>query len=180
MSVWLEEGGKKVAATIQIGKPPDKAGEEARPGAETRSPTEPKKPEGSRPNRRRDPAPTAAVIDAEVDKHLAEVKVPASPQADDAEFLRRVTLDLTGRIPTYQQTVAFLDSKDPDKRRKLIDELLDSPEYGEHFATVWQQPARGPRRLHSAERARRHDPSGPGWRSSSTTTAAGTRSSRTC
>ncbi len=69
---------------------------------------------------------------------MATVKVPTSPQADDAEFLRRVTLDLTGRIPTYQQTVAFLDSKDPDKRRKLIDELLDSPEYGEHFGTIWR------------------------------------------
>ena len=86
----------------------------------------------------RDPAPTAAVIDAEVEKQLAERKVPAAPRADDAEFLRRVTLDLTGRIPTYQQTVAFLDSTDPDKRRKLIDELLVSPAYGEHFATIWK------------------------------------------
>src|SRR5205814_807359 len=115
--------------------PPEKKPDEKKP--EDKKPDEPKKPkEPAKPVR--DPAPTAAVIDAEIDKHLAASKVPASPQTDDAEFLRRVTLDLTGRIPTYQQTVAFLDSKNPDKRRKLIDELLDSPEYGEHFGTIWR------------------------------------------
>jgi Protein of unknown function (DUF1549)/Protein of unknown function (DUF1553) len=86
----------------------------------------------------RDPAPTAAFIDNEVDRKLAAMKIPASAQADDAEFLRRVTLDLTGRIPTYQRTIAFLDSKDPDKRRQLIDELLETPEYGEHFGIIWR------------------------------------------
>src|SRR5262249_10196344 len=67
----------------------------------------------------------------------ADAKLPASPLGDDAEFLRRACLDITGRIPTAQQTTAFLDSRDPDKRRKLIDELLASPQYGQHFATIW-------------------------------------------
>src|SRR5262249_9433140 len=70
-------------------------------------------------------------------KALAAAQVPASPLADDAEFLRRVSLDITGRIPTLERTKAFLDSTDPDKRRKLIDELLASPAYGQHMATVW-------------------------------------------
>src|SRR5262249_40713767 len=82
-------------------------------------------------------APVAAAIDRELNKRLAEAKIPASPQADDAEFLRRVYLDITGRIPTYERTVAFLDSKDPDRRAKLIDELLASPVYGQHFGTIW-------------------------------------------
>src|SRR3954469_19783309 len=90
------------------------------------------------PPLRRTPDVVAAAIDEAIDAALADKKVPASPQADDAEFLRRVTLDLTGRIPTYQETVAFLDSKELDKRRKLIDELLGSREYGDHFATVWR------------------------------------------
>jgi hypothetical protein len=79
----------------------------------------------------------AVAIDAELDRHLAEASVPPSPLADDAEFLRRASLDLTGRIPTYEQTLAFLDSKDPYKRSRLIDALLASPHYGRHFANTW-------------------------------------------
>lgn len=152
VSVWLQMqkgGNSSVAVMIQIGKPPEptekkpappdkKPGKGTKPAADTpEKPEEPKKPKApAKPAR--DPAPTATIIDAEVDRQLAKLKIPASPQADDAEFLRRVTLDLTGRIPTYSQTVAFLDSKDPNKRRKRIDELLDSPEYGEHLATIWR------------------------------------------
>src|SRR5262245_59076869 len=79
----------------------------------------------------------AAEIDAFINKRLAEAKIPASPLADDAEFIRRVCLDISGRIPTSERTAAFLKSTDPDKRRKLIDELLEDSEYGEHFATNW-------------------------------------------
>jgi hypothetical protein len=86
----------------------------------------------------RDPLTTAAAIDRAIDRRLAAEKVPASPRADDAEFLRRATLDLTGRIPALDKSVSFLDSKDPDKRRKLIDELLASKAYGEHFGTLWR------------------------------------------
>lgn len=79
----------------------------------------------------------AVAIDKEIAAKLAEAKTPSSPLADDAEFLRRVYLDLTGRIPSHNQAVAFLDSKDPYKRSKLIDELLASEAYGHHFASVW-------------------------------------------
>ncbi len=84
-----------------------------------------------------DPVALAAAIDREIDQVLAREKIPASPPAADGEFLRRVYLDLTGRIPTAEQAKAFLDSADPHKRRKLIDELLASPNYGEHFGIVW-------------------------------------------
>ncbi len=94
-------------------------------------------PQVRRVSTARDPLAVAADIDREVDKRLAEAKIPASRPADDAEFLRRAYLDITGRIPTAQQTLAFLQSQDPDKRRKLIDELLDSPYYGRNFATLW-------------------------------------------
>src|SRR5262249_17308038 len=60
------------------------------------------------------------------------------PLADDAEFLRRVYLDITGVIPPADKAAAFLDSKDPDKRAKLIDDLLASPGYGRHMADLWQ------------------------------------------
>jgi Protein of unknown function (DUF1553)/Protein of unknown function (DUF1549) len=85
----------------------------------------------------RDPLPIAARIDREVDRRLAEEKIPASPLADDAEFLRRLSLDLCGRIPTAERAAAFLADTDPDKRHKLIDEFLDDPKYGEHLGTIW-------------------------------------------
>jgi hypothetical protein len=87
-------------------------------------------------------APGGSPLTARVDQLLAQKlraeKVPASPRADDAEFLRRVTLDLTGVIPTADKAAAFLASKDPNKRARLIDELLASPRFGRHLADLWQ------------------------------------------
>lgn len=83
------------------------------------------------------PLELAVAIDKEIDRALGEAKAPPSPVAGDAEFLRRAYLDITGHIPTYDETVAFLGSKDPYKRSKLIDELLASPTYGRHLANVW-------------------------------------------
>jgi hypothetical protein len=77
-------------------------------------------------------------IDQAVNQKLAAESVPASPRADDAEFLRRVSLDLTGVIPPVERVTAFLNSKDPNKREKLIDELLASSQYGRHMADIWQ------------------------------------------
>jgi hypothetical protein len=58
----------------------------------------------------------------------------AAPLASDAEFLRRVTLDLDGTIPTGVETRAFLADTDPTKRDKLIDKLLASPAYARRMA----------------------------------------------
>jgi hypothetical protein len=82
-------------------------------------------------------AEVAADIDRDIDKKLQDEKVPASPVADDAEFMRRAYLDITGHLPTPAQAVTFLDSKDENKRAKLIDELLESPNYGKHFGIIW-------------------------------------------
>jgi hypothetical protein len=83
------------------------------------------------------PYALALRIDREIDAKLAEAKLPASPLASDAEFVRRAHLDLHGRIPTAARTVAFLQDPEPTKRAKLIDELLDDPVYGRHFARLW-------------------------------------------
>lgn len=85
----------------------------------------------------RTPQATAAEIDRMIDRRLAENKYPASPLADDAEFLRRASLDIRGRIPTAERVAAFLNDTAPDKRAKLIDEFLADHEYGEHFAIIW-------------------------------------------
>jgi hypothetical protein len=86
----------------------------------------------------RDYLSIARFIDEQVELGLREKSIPPSPPCDDAEFLRRVYLDLVGRIPNRQQALAFLASKDPDKRRKLVDELLANGGYGEHFAVIWR------------------------------------------
>src|SRR4051794_12055887 len=85
----------------------------------------------------RSPPEVAAAVDREINDRLAKDKVAVAPKADDAEFMRRVYLDVTGRIPTAEQAAAFLDSKDADKRAKLIDELLASDNYGKNFAIQW-------------------------------------------
>jgi ferric-dicitrate binding protein FerR (iron transport regulator) len=99
------------------------------------------KPAKTAPPRResfRDAGPVAAAIDREIGPQLADAGIPVSPHADDAEFLRRVSLDVTGRIPNVQRAAAFLESTSPDKRRRLIEELLASREFGLHFGRRWR------------------------------------------
>src|SRR5262245_6203225 len=78
-----------------------------------------------------------------VDGHLtafwSKNSIKPAPVADDAEFLRRLSLDLVGRIPTAAEARAFVESKDPDKRVKKIDELLARPGHLNHFASVLRQ-----------------------------------------
>ncbi|HEX4608565.1 MAG TPA: DUF1549 and DUF1553 domain-containing protein [Urbifossiella sp.] len=85
-----------------------------------------------------DPQAIARRIDAHVDSHLASAKATPAPPAGDAEFLRRAYLDLTGRIPAASEVHAFLADPDPDKRAKLIDDLLETPRHATHFAAVWR------------------------------------------
>jgi len=60
-----------------------------------------------------------------------------NPEADDNTFVRRLYLDIIGRIPTTRETEEFLTSKDADKRSKLIDKLLASEGYAQHFFNYW-------------------------------------------
>jgi hypothetical protein len=80
----------------------------------------------------------AAAIDRHIAAKLQEEKIDASPRCSDAEFLRRASLDLVGVIPTAEAARTFLDSHEPDKRERLIDELLADPRYGQHMADIWQ------------------------------------------
>ena len=89
------------------------------------------------PSGPKDAAALARLIDGEIDKTLAAAKVAASPVCSDEEFVRRVYLDVTGVIPTGEQAKAFLDGKEADKREKLIDQLLASPNFGKRLADVW-------------------------------------------
>ncbi len=91
--------------------------------------------------------PLAAAIDAAIDTdsfidqhllaNLSELGVPPSPVCDDATFLRRVSLDIAGRLPTEQEAQAFFSSEAVDKREQLIAALLRSPDYADYFANKW-------------------------------------------
>jgi hypothetical protein len=80
----------------------------------------------------------ASLAPAELDRMIEEswrrAGVTPSPPASDGEFLRRVTLDLAGRPPTLGETRVFLADAHPDKRARLVDRLLASPEFGEAWA----------------------------------------------
>jgi hypothetical protein len=83
-------------------------------------------------------AEVAAQVDALLARQLAAEGVTPTPCSDDAEFLRRVSLDLIGRIPTEAEARTFLDDPSPDKRLALIEQLLHDPEHGYHFANTWR------------------------------------------
>ena len=77
------------------------------------------------------------LVDEHVFAKLRKLGLPPSPAADDATFLRRVTLDITGRLPASDVARKFLESGDPDKRDKAIERLLESEAYSDYFANKW-------------------------------------------
>lgn len=76
-------------------------------------------------------------VDEQVFANLESLGISPSPICDDATFLRRVTLDIAGRLPTEIEAKAFLASKDEGKRDKAVDELLRSGDYADYFANKW-------------------------------------------
>jgi hypothetical protein len=95
---------------------------------------EPAKP-AARPD---DAAALAARIDQFIDEGYKAKSVTPTAPADDAEFMRRLYLDLTGRIPRVMEVQDFLAKDSPDKRRELVDKLLNSPQYVTHMTHVWR------------------------------------------
>ena len=78
------------------------------------------------------------LVDQRIDEKLFQAKLAAAEQADDAEFLRRAHLDLTGSIPRVADVRRFLKDERPDKRARLVDELLASPAHANHLANIWR------------------------------------------
>lgn len=76
-------------------------------------------------------------IDELVNAKLKELGIPASELCTDQEFLRRAFLDVIGTLPKPEETQAFLADKDPQKRSKLIERLLERPEYADYWTLKW-------------------------------------------
>lgn len=81
--------------------------------------------------------PVKNFIDQHVFANLKQIGVPPSPICDDSTFLRRVSLDIGGRLPTLEEAKAFLADKSPDKRDRVVEALLNSPDYADYFANKW-------------------------------------------
>ena len=97
-------------------------------------------------------------IDELIFSKLKRVNIVPSALSTDREFVRRVYLDTIGLLPTLEESARFLESKDPQKRARLIDELMERPEFAEVWATrfgdllrvgLYDQRSKGGRLMYS-------------------------------
>lgn len=79
----------------------------------------------------------ANFIDEHVHAKLRQLNLPPSELCIDSEFIRRVSLDVTGTLPTAKEADKFLADPDPRKREKLVEDLLNRPAYASYFALKW-------------------------------------------
>jgi len=93
---------------------------------------------GAEPGHTSDLRALVEQVDQHIARRWAENKAEPAPRADDAEFLRRVYLDIAGRIPTVAQARAFLADQRPDKRARLVEQLLAGPGYVSHMTNTWR------------------------------------------
>jgi len=89
--------------------------------------------------------PARNFVDTHVFEKLKVVGMPPSAVCDDPTFIRRVTIDVAGRLPTPEELQRFLADKTADKRDRLIDRLLASPDYADYFANKWSSLFRNKR-----------------------------------
>lgn len=92
-------------------------------------------------------------IDGHVHRKLQKLNILPSEPADDATYLRRVFLDIIGTLPTADEARRFLADNDPRKRARLVDELLDRPEYADYWALKWSDSLRVDRQALGHKRA---------------------------
>jgi len=83
------------------------------------------------------PSDVVAFVDDRIEQGWKNAGITPSPAASDTEWLRRVSLDLAGHIPSAEDVERFLADTSADKRTKVIDRLLSSDDFDRHFATVW-------------------------------------------
>jgi Protein of unknown function (DUF1549)/Protein of unknown function (DUF1553) len=88
--------------------------------------------------------PISDVIDHYVDAKMQRSGTTPAPQADDYTLIRRLTLDLVGRVPTPPETRAYVESTDPAKREKLVDRLMGLQAFVRHQATQFDAMLAGP------------------------------------
>lgn len=91
---------------------------------------------------RKKEVPAGNPVDHFIGKRLEQKGLTAAPPADDNSLVRRAYLDLTGLPPTPQQIAAYLDDTRSDRWEKLIDHLMETPQFAERMAMPWLDAAR--------------------------------------
>jgi hypothetical protein len=81
--------------------------------------------------------PAQTIVDGHTHRKWQQLGLVPSGLCTDEQFIRRVSLDITGTLPTPTELSAFLADKDEKKRAKLVDALLAKPEYSYYFANKW-------------------------------------------
>ncbi|MEM1067389.1 MAG: DUF1549 and DUF1553 domain-containing protein, partial [Planctomycetota bacterium] len=76
-------------------------------------------------------------VDRYINRELQRLRLPVSPATDDWRFIRRVTLDLTGRMPTAEAVKRFMSDSNPEKREQIVVDLLASDQFAEYWALKW-------------------------------------------
>src|SRR5581483_1276259 len=88
-------------------------------------------------------ASTAPLAPGEIDRlvhqELDKASIKPAPLTTDEQFVRRVSIDLTGKLPTPETLKLFWADKSPTKRAKFIDQLLDSDDFARHWARYWRE-----------------------------------------
>ncbi len=90
--------------------------------------------------------PVQTLVDKYTQKKWRDLGLVPSELCSDEQFIRRLSLDLTATLPAPAQVQAFVADKDPRKRDKLVDRLLDSEDYSYYFANKWADILRVKRR----------------------------------
>jgi hypothetical protein len=86
------------------------------------------------------------IVDDATHRKWQQLGLVPSSLCSDQQFIRRISLDITGTLPTPAQVLHFIADKDPQKRTKLVDTLLETPEYSYYFANKWADVLRVKRR----------------------------------
>src|SRR4051812_22709599 len=86
---------------------------------------------------------TSAQLNTQLHTAWSAEKLTPAPPVDDARFLRRASIDLTGSLPSDEAVTKFLADTDPAKREKAVDRLLASDGYAKHSADYWDSVLMG-------------------------------------
>lgn len=108
----------------------------------------------ARPDFRWPDLPEKNFIDAHVFAKLKTLRMRPAEPADNSTFLRRVYLDTLGILPTADEARAFLADSDPDKRSKLIERLVERPEFADFWALKWSDLFRNEEKVLDAKGVR--------------------------
>ena len=83
-------------------------------------------------------------IDQRINEKLKKLRIQPSELCTDAEFIRRVSLDVCGITPTVQEINDFVADQNPDKRSEYVDQLLERKEFVEMWVMKWSEPSSDP------------------------------------